>query len=476
MEQKYYEQPPTPSSSQASAPEKRVYAPLQRLMLLFALTLGGIAAFWWFGEAGAFFSGTVRAFVPAYAVFWAVYAAGFCAANPKRALRPSSLFLLAATALLFLRYAIYAQAETSLLNLFVIPLLLMLHAVDCSFDVPACREGQYFSLYLRGWFVAPFACIGRFFGALSSLFPRGKGSPRARAVRLGLLCALPVAILVASLLLQADAVMAYYLTNFLKGLSFGSFLPRLAGALLVAMLFYSFLYAMTWQKPAVPDAPYQKAIDPASVLAALGLLLAVYAVFAAFQFTYLTGLAGLPAELTYSEYAVRGFRELCAVAAINFAAFGVCLAFTREHRALRPMLLALLGATALILVSALFRLALYIRAYGLTINRILPLWFMLFLLAVLALCAAKLYRPKLRLIRLLAGVLVAWYLCLSALNLDAIIAKSVLADAERKGGLTETNANLLRYQLSQDARGVLLKSPLREQIYYDVAPEDIPSK
>ena len=164
------------------------------------------------------------------------------------------------------------------------------------------------------------------------------------------------------------------------------------------------------------------------------------------------------------------------MAAINFAAFGVCLAFTREHRALRPMLLALLGATALILVSALFRLALYIRAYGLTINRILPLWFMLFLLAVLALCAAKLYRPKLRLIRLLAGVLVAWYLCLSALNLDAIIAKSVLADAERKGGLTETNANLLRYQLSQDARGVLLKSPLREQIYYDVAPEDIPSK
>ena len=101
MEQKYYEQPPAPSSGQASAPEKRVYAPLQRLMLLFALALGGIAAFWWFGEAGAFFSSTVREFVPAYAVFWAVYAAGFCAANPKRALRPSSLFLLAATALLF---------------------------------------------------------------------------------------------------------------------------------------------------------------------------------------------------------------------------------------------------------------------------------------------------------------------------------------------------------------------------------------
>ena len=159
------------------------------------------------------------------------------------------------------------------------------------------------------------------------------------------------------------------------------------------------------------------------------------------------------------------------MAAINFIAFGICLAYTKESPALRPALLALLGATALLLLSALYRLVLYIRAYGLTINRILPLWFMLFLLAALVLAAVKLYRPKLRLIRLLAGVLVAWYLCLSALNLDAIIAKSVLADAERKGGLTERNADFLRYELSEDARGVLLESPLREQIYYDVAPE-----
>ena len=93
------------------------------------------------------------------------------------------------------------------------------------------------------------------------------------------------------------------------------------------------------------------------------------------------------------------------------------------------------------------------------------------MLAALVLAAVKLYRPKLRLIRLLAGVLVAWYLCLSALNLDAIIAKSVLADAARKGGLTERNADFLRYELSEDAHNVLLESPLREQIYYDVAPE-----
>ncbi len=472
MERNYYEEPRAVAES--AVREKHAYTGPQRWLLAPAAALGAIVAWWWFGQSAAF--PTVHSFVPAYAVFWAVYAAAFCAANPRRAKRPASIFLLAAAALLFLRYAVYAQPQTALLNVLVIPLILMLHAVDCAYEVPACREGQYIGLYFRGWFIAPFSSMGRFFGALGSLFPRGKGSPKARAVRLGLLAALPVAALAAVLLIRADAVMAYYLSRFLNGLSFGSALPRTGGAFIIALLFYSFLYGMTWKKAPVLETPYKKAVDPVSVLAAVGLLLLIYAVFAAFQFTYLTGLTGLPAELTYSEYAVQGFRELCAVAAINFCAFGVCLAFTREHKALRPLLLALLGATAILLASALYRLVLYIRAYGLTLNRILPFWFMLFLLMALALSAWKLFRPGLRLVRVLAGVLVAWYLCLSALNLDAIIAGSVLRDAERRGGLSEGNADYLRYTLSRDARGVLLKSPLRDQIYYDVPPEDLPGQ
>ena len=469
MERNYYEQAAALGGEKR---EKRTYTKVQRLLIPFAFALGVIVAWVWFGGYAQF--DTIHAFIPAYAAFWGVYVAASCIADPRRARRPASLFLLGAVVLLFLRYAVYQQAQTALINLLAIPLILMLHAVDCAADVPACREGQYFGLYLRGWFVAPFVCVGRFFGAVGSLFPRGKADPRARAIRLGLLCAAPVAILAAALLLQADAVMAYYFARLVKGISLGSFLMRLACALVVAMLFYSFLYAMAWERPKTIEAPYSKVIEAPSALAALGLLLAVYAVFAVFQFTYLTGLAGLPAELTYSEYAVRGFRELCAVAAINFAAFGLCHAYTKESPALRPVLLLLLGATALLLGSALYRLVLYIRAYGLTINRILPLWFMLFLLAALVLCGVKLFRPQLRLIRLLAGVLVAWYLCLNALNLDAIIAKSVLADAARKGELSEANANYLRYVLSADARSTLYESPLREQIYYDVAPEDIP--
>ena len=461
----YYEQPiPGQGGQPAPAPEKRVYTAKQRLLLLPALLMGCVVAWWWFGKGVDF--PNIRSFIPAYGAFWGIYAIAFCALDPQRAKRPMSLFLLAATALLFLRFWIYEQAGTTLLNVFVIPMLLMLHAVLSTYDAPACREGQYLDLYLHGWFVAPFVSIGRFFGALGSLASGGKqaDATRSRAVRVGILCALPVVIVAAVLLVRADAVMTYYFSDFFRALSIADFLWRLVAVFLVAMLFYSFLYSMVWKKANMRQEPYKKAIDPVSVLAALGLLLGLYAVFALFQFTYLTGLAGLPAGLTYSEYAVQGFHELCTVAAINFGAFALCRTFTREHKALRPMLLALLGATAMLLASALYRLALYIRAYGLTINRILPMWFMLFLLFALILCAMKLYKPGMRLVRILATVFVAWYLCLSALNLDAIIAKSILADAERTGILTDADANYLRI-LSADAQKVLEESPLRDEIY-----------
>lgn len=455
-------------------PEKHVYTLPEKLALAFSLALGVIVCFVWFGKDADYLAREIRCFIPVYALFWGVYAAGFCLFNRERAKRPASLFLLAAAALLFLRYALYRQAETSLLNLLVIPLILMLHAVDVAFDVPAHREGQYIALYLRGWFGAPFLCIGRFFGAAASLFPKGKTDEKTKAIRIGILAALPVAAVAAVLLIRADAAMSYYLRHFLEGLSLGGTAARLIFTCIIAVVFYSFYCAMTWKKPVVSGVPYPRPLEGLTALTVLAVLLALYTVFAAFQFTYLTGLAGLPAALTYSEYAVQGFQELCAVAAINFTVFALLHAFTKEHKALRPMLLALLGATALLLASALWRLILYIDAYGLTFKRILSLWFMGFLLTALGLFAWKLKRPGLKLIRALAMALVLWYLALNVLNIDAVIAKSVLAEAKKTGTLRESDANYLRYQLSADAKKVLLESPLKGDIYYDVDPEDLP--
>jgi hypothetical protein len=65
------------------------------------------------------------------------------------------------------------------------------------------------------------------------------------------------------------------------------------------------------------------------------------------------------------------------------------------------------------------------------------------------------------------------YFALNAINLDAMIAKSVLARASARGELGIDDANYLRYELSSDAASILKASEFKDEIYYDVAPEDL---
>ena len=78
-----------------------------------------------------------------------------------------------------------------------------------------------------------------------------------------------------------------------------------------------------------------------------------------------------------------------------------------------------------------------------------------------------------RLIRAVTVAFIAMYLALSFLNLDAMIAKSVLARAEIRGELGAGDADYLRYGLSSDAKPVLKASKFKYDIYYDVEPADL---
>ena len=186
----------------------------------------------------------------------------------------------------------------------------------------------------------------------------------------------------------------------------------------------------------------------------LAALLLIYAVFAYVQFAYLMGLRGLPAELTYSEYARQGFSELVWVSIINLFVFGLCLARGEESKPLRGLMFALLAATLILLYSAAMRLILYTEAYGLTFMRLLPLWFMAFLLFVLLLCTVRLIRRKLHLVRIAAMGLVVWYLLLNVVNVDGLIAESILKKAQREGELSTQDYTYVVYHLSHDAEPV----------------------
>lgn len=439
MNQDFYSQSPTPV--------RREYGAAQKWLLAVALIIGIAFDRALFANGGA---ATIAEFTGRYFIFWASYIVSLYVFMWDRIKsNTDSWFLIAAVFLLFGRALVYKEQVLALVNLAVIPLVLMLHAAVAHHRYPAGQEGRYMLAYIKGWFVWPFSAIGSFFGALGAVF--GKNSSKNRnKLAVGLLIAVPVVIVVMSLLLSADRVMDYYFNELFTRFRIDKFAGHLLLAAAAAILFYSFLYNAVFAQTKAAQPQSRPQISHISVSVVIGSLLFVYAVFAYIQFAYLFGSKGLPEGLTYSEYARSGFSQLLMIAAINIAVFGISLNYSSEGGAKKCLLLGLLAATGVVLASGMLRLGMYIDAYGLTVFRILPMWFMIYLGITIALCAAKLFLKKLPLLRLCAIALVVWYLVLNAVNLDAMVAASILKKAQATGVLSENDRAYIS-ELSSDA-------------------------
>ena len=132
-------------------------------------------------------------------------------------------------------------------------------------------------------------------------------------------------------------------------------------------------------------------------------LLTVYAVFFVSQWNYyVSAFSGkLPEGIDiYSQYARDGFGELCAVSGINAAVMITVSVFTRRrqpdrHSPATRVFIGLLSVSTLILIAtAISKMVLYIRAYGLTRLRVYASWFMILLAAGFLIMLIKQIIPK----------------------------------------------------------------------------------
>jgi hypothetical protein len=111
---------------------------------------------------------------------------------------------------------------------------------------------------------------------------------------------------------------------------------------------------------------------------------AVYLLFSVVQLFFVFGRSSLPEGVTYADYVHEGFYQLCAVAVINLILYGLFKNRASQSsgigsRLLKSLLTLLCACTYIILISAAYRMILYIRAYQLTFLRLFVLWFMLVL-------------------------------------------------------------------------------------------------
>lgn len=252
----------------------------------------------------------------------------------------------------------------------------------------------------------------------------------------GIVIALPVIAIFASLLSSADPIFAKRLGDFIKIFKIEN-LPQYIFRLVYILIFAyalagTFLHAAQKSNEAVEEkthvSPFLGFTESTIVLGSVTIL---FIAFVVIQFQYFFGgQANIHIEgYTFSEYARKGFGELVAVAFFSLLMLLGLGAITRresesQRRVFSGLGIALVGLVIVMLISAYQRLALYEMAYGFsrlrTYTHVFMIWLGLLLIAVVFLEISRRERA------VGLGMVIAalgFIISLSLLNIDSFIVK-----------------------------------------------------
>ncbi len=253
-------------------------------------------------------------------------------------------------------------------------------------------------------------------------------SKRNRAVLIGLACAVPALLILVPLLVSSDAAFAGLVGKLdWEGVTKGIF--ALIPASFAALVLFSLLLTAKRSEKAAGEKT-RKGLEPAAVIAFLAAVGAAYVLYLISQFAYFTdafrGL--LPKDFTVAEYARRGFFEMCAIVAINLVlivlAVGLCRkAGGKLPAAVKGLALFLCLFSLVLVATALSKMVLYMRSFGLTRLRVLTSAFMIFLALVVLAEALRLFVRKVPSAQLAVAFGAAILIALSLLNVDGLVAR-----------------------------------------------------
>jgi hypothetical protein len=307
--------------------------------------------------------------------------------------------------------------------------------------------------------------------------PSEKRSSRVWPILRGVVIALPVIAIFASLLSSADPIFAKRfedLIDLFNVENLPEYIFRLAYILVFAYALAG-IYLHAAQKS--DEKMDEKSLIPAFLgftesTIVLGSVVILFVAFVVIQFQYFFGgQVNIHIEgYTYSEYARKGFGELITVAFFSLLLLLGLGAITRreseaQRRTFSILGISLVGLVIVMLVSAFQRLVLYEEAYGFsrlrTYTHIFMIWLGLLLVIVVVLEILRRER-----VAGLAMVLVSlgFVVSLSLLNVDAFIVRQNIqrelrgaADQAFAQGRSDLDAQYF-LDLSDDAVPVLVEA------------------
>lgn len=310
----------------------------------------------------------------------------------------------------------------------------------------------------------------------------GQGGRLTRLLRVGasLAVALPLLLLFGGLFAAADGVFDALIGGFVRWL-LQDLVVRLIVSALVAYLVAGYLRqvlmgpTMTLAEATDSGKSRRPGLGWLEIVIILGALDLLFLTFVIIQLRYLFGgaeIVAISAQLTYADYARRGFFELVWVAALTLPMLLGLDWLRRPGEAVTQRLYGGLAGLMVLLVmiivaSALMRMNLYQREYGLTELRVYTTAFMLWI-AIVCVWFAITVLPQRR-HYFAAGALLSGLLVVTGLNYvnpdDLIIRTNVgrvtmvdtrASEATGRGRPGPTFDSVYATQLSGDATPALL--------------------
>lgn len=343
-------------------------------------------------------------------------------------------------------------------NLLALLALLPVHAIGLSGGqfLPWWRPSMLWErLCLLLW-----GLFGHLGAALATAWPQKKDGAARRVLPLllGAAGALALLAVLVPVLASADALFAAATADLRAFVSL-HFTDAVWKALLASVMtpfLFGLLYSLRRPTPLKrTGAAARGGVDGLGFAIVLAAVAALYLLFLGVQSAGLFGGAEYLAQkgLSYAEWARSGFFQMVGVTVVNLTLLLAAVQWSRREggawRAVRLLSALLTAESLLLLLSAAWRMTLYVDVYGLSFKRCMTYWGMGMMAAFLLAAAWKVWRPDFRFCRVVFPLALAGWLVINCVPVDYLMAKDQV-DRYLSGESGVLDAEYLLYDLSYD--------------------------
>ncbi len=283
----------------------------------------------------------------------------------------------------------------------------------------------------RTFFSDPVEEIGAVFRTDKEVKDGGQLLKNIFKCALGIVIAVPLLCIVLPLLSAADGAFESFLDKLFEfelGFDFSHLVFALMLCPLTCGMLFSLKHKKAEKKYKTEEFAKPLGMDPMVTAGFLGVLSLCYLLYVYSQLGYFFSAfaGGIPESVkSAASYARRGFFELCIISLINFGAIAVALFKTRAEGAYKvckwfSLFISLFSI--MLIGTALSKMLLYIKLYGMTILRILPSVFMLLLVLAFVLLIVRIFKGAFNYMRIFATVCAVTLAVMNFVDISAVSA------------------------------------------------------